>query len=1087
VISDAVHSGGLAGFYFLPSMVPAPTTVEAFDASQLPVVRIDEVDEATLAVRGTIATFTTLTGPGSETVRVNASDENYIVNWHTDDFPLDPARMYRISVLARGKLLGFADVDLVGTAREIKNVDSGENIPLVDGRTLAIKFRIERFTLDVDRDGRYDDEDNCPSVTNADQLDTDGDTKGDACECLDVDCSTQDACHLDGVCEPTTGACSAPVGPDGTTCVATAFPAATATCSVGICERTIFEIVFSPPVTPIPLGDVGTFHAIAIDSTGTPIDDAPLSYGSSSPAIGEIDAHGLFTPASTGWTTLTASGGGFSATVLALVYDDTTTLTLSAGEPDGLFIRPTDAGTGERVRVLYPTHFLELVATFNVIHSPLVDTRGYYAWASSDPTVAAVSATGGVTALGAGYATITATLGGLTGSFMVVVSAGVPARSGCGGRGFGDPHLVTHDGLLVDVQAAGEFVLAANANVALQARTEMVGGDLSAITAVALRIDGHTVSFDGVLRIDGSETEVPGGGVFFMDGTNIHALSPGVLQITFATGESVLVELNPTVAGRPMTVQVCRGAGGGGVWSGLLGNGDGNAGNDVMLPNGGSYFAPVAWDDLQQFASAWRLPESQSMFHYGNGSWATYNVLDFPGAPRDASSLDTATYQWAQGECQGVGITHAGLLAACILDVGATGDVGYAAITAGVPAPAMTLEVQPVCLAGFDNCDGASANGCEVELTTNNANCGACGQTCGAGQACTAGQCVSQSSQLPITIPGSSGCEATDVNASGFVVGFCNVSGGKRPFGWNGTAISPLQTPAGTTGNCWATAVNASGRIAGTCAGSKAVVWEPDGSAAVIPGMMSAEDINDAGDLAGSAPGYVWTGISWQYGGAVPARYRSSTGTVENTSYRNNYPMPTGTAYSITQTGALAGQFGRYHEYFTCGGCSITRTRIPLGFRWPPTSFQWLLAPNHGAANDLQSAALAQNDGGSVAGWIRVDAGWPNVPHKAVIYGPGSALYTYVPVTQTLLNWGMSHDINNDGVVVGEYQSSSNLLRAFLWRSGTSVSHLPVPADATASGARAVTQRASDGTVTAVGYITVAGVKRPMLWRVPSP
>lgn len=211
VISDAAHSGGLAGFFFLPPMVPAPTPVEAFDATQRPEVRIDELDPATLAVRATIARYTMLTGAGSETIRVDAGG-HYIVNWHTDQFALDSQRMYRINVLARGKLLGFADVDVVDTAKELKNVDTNESIPLVDGRTLPIKFRIERFALDVDRDGRHDDEDNCPAISNADQLDTDNDHKGDACECVEVDCSASDTCHLDGVCEPTTGSCSAPVG-----------------------------------------------------------------------------------------------------------------------------------------------------------------------------------------------------------------------------------------------------------------------------------------------------------------------------------------------------------------------------------------------------------------------------------------------------------------------------------------------------------------------------------------------------------------------------------------------------------------------------------------------------------------------------------------------------------------------------------------------------------------------------------------------------------------------------------------------------------------------------------------------------------
>lgn len=38
------------------------------------------------------------TGPGSETIRLVRDDEHYIVNWHTDDFGLDPSLAYRIQI-----------------------------------------------------------------------------------------------------------------------------------------------------------------------------------------------------------------------------------------------------------------------------------------------------------------------------------------------------------------------------------------------------------------------------------------------------------------------------------------------------------------------------------------------------------------------------------------------------------------------------------------------------------------------------------------------------------------------------------------------------------------------------------------------------------------------------------------------------------------------------------------------------------------------------------------------------------------------------------------------------------------------------
>ncbi len=46
------------------------------------------------------------------------------------------------------------------------------------------------------------------------------------------------------------------------------------------------------------------------------------------------------------------------------------------------------------------------------------------------------------------------------------------------------------------------------------------------------------------------------------------------------------------------------------------------------------------------------------------------------------------------------------------------------------------------CDAGFDNCDTLVANGCEVDLMNDAANCGACGAACMAGQVCSAGTCA---------------------------------------------------------------------------------------------------------------------------------------------------------------------------------------------------------------------------------------------------------------------------------------------------------------------------------------------------------
>jgi len=138
-ISDAAHAGAVPGFYFLPPMVQQPTVSGTFDATLQPRVEICELSGS---VCGTvIATF--VPGTGSTNVRVDAGGQNYIVNWHAGSYNLDVNKNYRISVYQGAFRLGYADVDVVGSGKELKNVDTNQFIALLDDRTLPIKFRIE--------------------------------------------------------------------------------------------------------------------------------------------------------------------------------------------------------------------------------------------------------------------------------------------------------------------------------------------------------------------------------------------------------------------------------------------------------------------------------------------------------------------------------------------------------------------------------------------------------------------------------------------------------------------------------------------------------------------------------------------------------------------------------------------------------------------------------------------------------------------------------------------------------------------------------------------------------------------------------
>lgn len=145
-ISDGAH-GGNAAFYFLPPLVPAPSPTGVFDGTLEPTVVICAWTGAECTAPP-VAEFTTAGGPGSETIRVDALEEHYIVNWHTKRFALALGQVYRIRVVLAPVELGHLDVVMVARGGDKGAAPDGV-VPLVHGRTVPVKFRIEEGASDA--------------------------------------------------------------------------------------------------------------------------------------------------------------------------------------------------------------------------------------------------------------------------------------------------------------------------------------------------------------------------------------------------------------------------------------------------------------------------------------------------------------------------------------------------------------------------------------------------------------------------------------------------------------------------------------------------------------------------------------------------------------------------------------------------------------------------------------------------------------------------------------------------------------------------------------------------------------------------
>ena len=159
------------------------------------------------------------------------------------------------------------------------------------------------------------------------------------------------------------------------------------------------------------------------------------------------------------------------------------------------------------------------------------------------------------------------------------------------------------------------------------------------------------------------------------------------------------------------------------------------------------------------------------------------------GACGDACGTRNAVATCQAGVCraactEGFGDCNALASDGCEVDLRADvmhcGACGTACVTANATAACTSGQCAVgSCQAGFANCDGRAANGCEVSLVTDLMNCGACGATCSVPNAtarcfssrCGVGTCEAGRADCDGEADG--GCE-TDIGTSTLHCGGCN-------------------------------------------------------------------------------------------------------------------------------------------------------------------------------------------------------------------------------------------------------------------------------------------------------------------------
>ncbi|MGF1455573.1 MAG: nidogen-like domain-containing protein [Alphaproteobacteria bacterium] len=251
---------------------------------------------------------------------------------------------------------------------------------------------------------------------------------------------------------------------------------------------------------------------------------------------------------------------------------------------------------------------------------------------------------------------------------------------------FGDPHLVTLDGLGYSFQSAGEYILARATSgdaLEIQVRTQPVGDLVTVNTAMATRVGTSTVSIDAradqPLIVNGVPTDIPEGSTNISTGGGQVFLIDNVYTIVYPNGEQVKVTVFDS--DRLDVCLVLDGGRASGSFEGLLGNLDGNPTNDLQVVGDPSPLSlPVDFDVLyNDFADSWRITNDTSLFTYGPGQDTnTFQLLDFPPQEVTVDDLPDDLVSAAEALLDQQGVTDPIIREQTIVDLVLTGDPSFA-------------------------------------------------------------------------------------------------------------------------------------------------------------------------------------------------------------------------------------------------------------------------------------------------------------------------------------------------------------------------------------------------------------------------
>ncbi len=285
------------------------------------------------------------------------------------------------------------------------------------------------------------------------------------------------------------------------------------------------------------------------------------------------------------------------------------------------------------------------------------------------------------------------------------------------GTSYGDPHLITFDGFRYSFQTVGEYILAKSlsGDFELQTRQAPVPGrQLSLNAGAAMKVGSDRIAFyakffpdsdtSTPLRVNGVPTTIQGESLSLPGGGTIYKQGSRSYLVQWATGEQVAIKEINVAGSQYMNVTPAALNSPGGQFTGLLGNLDGDPGNDLrtrsgsVIPSKSTYgdiknlvnrivpipgaigqIENVVFDQLyKDFGNSWRVSQEESLFDYAPGqTTATFTDTSFPSQYRTLNALSPQQVEQAEATCLEAGV-EPDLLEGCIFDVGFTGEASFA-------------------------------------------------------------------------------------------------------------------------------------------------------------------------------------------------------------------------------------------------------------------------------------------------------------------------------------------------------------------------------------------------------------------------